>query len=361
MEAGYESLKKSIATLAQRRDLSEREATAVFDGLMEGWASPTQIGALLIALSMKGETPAEISGAARAMRARMVSLEAPKGAIDVCGTGGDAKGTLNISSAVSFVAAAAGVPVAKHGNRAASSKSGAGDVLEALGVNCHADLSLVKRALWENGTCFLFAMNHHPAMRHVGPSRSELGLRTIFNLLGPLSNPCRVKRQLLGIYAQQWLEPMANALKNLGHEKAWVVHGAEGLDEVSVTGETFVSALEDDQLKNFSVTPADFGLESAPLDSIAGGNSAYNAKAMRAMLSGEDKGPYRTAVLMNTAAALIVAGKADDLKIATAMAAEAIDSGEALKRLDGLIQITNSQIIDSYSSLEETGLTEFSA
>ncbi|WP_343562683.1 anthranilate phosphoribosyltransferase [Kiloniella sp. b19] len=334
-------LKSFIASVVEGNDQSFEETQKAFGCLMDGEASATQIGALLTALRMKGETVPEITGAAEAMRDRMVPISAPEGAIDVCGTGGDAKGTLNISSTVAFVATAAGATVAKHGNRAASSKSGAGDVLEALGINCAAEFDLVEKALRDNGTCFLFAQRHHPAMRHVGPSRAELGMRTIFNFLGPLSNPCRIKKQLMGVFDRNWVEPLAQVLKQLGHETAWVAHGAEGLDELSICGESLVTELKNGQLSSFSVVPEDAGLERAPLDAIRGGDGAHNARAMRALLAGEDTGAYRTSVLLNASAALIVAGIASDLKDGVARATEAIDSGEALKRLDGLVAISN--------------------
>jgi len=236
-------LKALIAKVASANTLTEAEAEEAFDVIMSGNATPAQMGGFLMALRVRGETVAEITGAARAMRAKMATVEAPPGAIDTCGTGGDAKGTLNISTAASLVVAACGVPVAKHGNRALSSKSGAADVLAALGVNIDCHPSLLHKALVEAGICFLMAPRHHSAMRHVGPTRVELGTRTIFNLLGPLSNPAKVKRQLIGVFAPEWVEPIAKVLKGLGHEKAWVVHGAGGIDEMSTVGETTVSEL----------------------------------------------------------------------------------------------------------------------
>ena len=336
-------LKSFTAQVVSGKDHSQATTQAAFDCLMEGQAIPTLVAALLTALRMKGETVAEITGAAQSMRARMVCLPAPEGAMDVCGTGGDAKGTFNISSTVAFVVAAAGVPVAKHGNRAASSQSGAADVLEALGINCNADFDVLARALRDIGTCFLFAQRHHPAVRHVAPHRAELGFRTIFNLLGPLSNPAQVKKQLMGIFDRQWIRPIAQVLDELGHEAAWVVHGDEGLDEVSICGETHVCALKDGQITEFTITPEDAGLKRAPLTALKGGDPQYNAQALRAVLSGDERGAYRDSVLLNSAAALLVAGQANDLIDGVARAAEALDSGAALKRLEGLIAITQGQ------------------
>ncbi len=336
-------LKAFTAHVVSGKDHSRADTQAAFDYLMDGQASPALLAALLTALRMKGETVAEITGAAQSMRARMVRLPAPKGAMDVCGTGGDARGTFNISSTVAFVVAAAGIPVAKHGNRAASSKSGAADVLEALGINCNADFDLVARALRDSGTCFLFAQRHHPAMRHVAPHRAELGFRTVFNLLGPLSNPAQVKKQLMGIFDRCWIRPIAQVLRELGHDSAWVVHGDEGLDEVSICGETHVCALKDGQITEFTITPEDAGLKRAPLTAITGGDAGYNAQALRAVLSGDERGAYRDSVLLNSAAALIVAGQANDLKDGVERAAEALDSGAALKGLEGLIAITQDR------------------
>ena len=334
-------LKALLAVAASGEALSEAQAERAFDIIMSGDATPAQMGGFLMALRVRGETVAEIVGAARTMRAKMLTVEAPEGAIDTCGTGGDAKGTLNISTAVSLVVAACGVPVAKHGNRALSSKSGAADVLSALGVNLEADMALVQRALDQAGICFLMAPRHHSAMRHVGPTRVELGTRTIFNLLGPLSNPGRVKRQLLGVFAAEWVEPLAEVLRDLGHERAWVVHGHDGLDELSTTGPSKVAELKDGAIHSFEVTPRDAGLNLARLEDLKGGDAEHNALVMRAMLDGEH-GPFRDVVLYGAAAALIVAGKAEDLKSGVALAAEAVDSGGAKRRLAQLAEITNA-------------------
>jgi anthranilate phosphoribosyltransferase len=335
-------LKQLIGVVAAGQALDAAEAEHAFDIIMSGDATPAQMGGFLMALRVRGETVEEITGAARAMRAKMLTIEAPAGAIDTCGTGGDAKGTYNVSTASAFVVAACGVPVAKHGNRALSSKSGAADVLAALGVNIEADMSLVKKALWQAGTCFLMAPRHHSAMRHVGPTRVELGTRTIFNLLGPLSNPARVKRQLIGVFSPDWVEPVARVLAGLGHERAWVVHGADGLDEISTTGSSLVAELREGKVTTFEVGPGDAGLATARLEDLLGGDAERNAHVLRAMLDGEH-GPFRDIVLLTSAAALIVAGKAKDLKEGAARAAEAIDSGQARHTLARLIAITNEQ------------------
>src|SRR3546814_474792 len=273
-------LKSLIGKVAGGATLTRAEGEQAFDIMMSGDATPAQMGGFLMALRVRGETVEEIAGAATVMRSKMTTIEGPAGAIDICGTGGDGTGSYNISTASQFVVAACGVPVAKHGNRAASSKSGASDVLEALGVNIEADFALVEKALAEAGTCFLMAQRHHSAMRHVGPTRVELGTRTLFNLLGPLSNPARVKRQLIGVFAPQWIEPLAAVLRDLGHERAWVVHGAGGMDEVSTLGPTRVAELTDGRITTFEVTPADAGLPPAPLQARVGGARAPNAAAL---------------------------------------------------------------------------------
>ena len=333
-------LKELLGVVASGRALDADAAERAFDIIMSGDATPAQMGGFLMALRVRGETVAEITGAARAMRAKMLTLEAPEGAVDTCGTGGDATGTYNISTGGSLVVAACGVPVAKHGNRALSSKAGAADVLTALGVNIDADMSLVKKALWEAKICFLMAPRHHSAMRHVGPARVELGTRTIFNLLGPLSNPARVKRQTIGVFAPDWVEPIAQVLKGLGHQHAWVFHGAGGLDELSTIGPSQVAELKDGAVTTFEVTAADAGLAIATLEDLRGGDAAHNARALRALLDGAP-GAFRDIVILGAAAALIVAGKAADLKEGAAQAAEAIDSGRARDTLARLIAITN--------------------
>tara|TARA_B100000315_G_scaffold250970_1_gene284823 strand:- start:1535 stop:2440 length:906 start_codon:yes stop_codon:yes gene_type:complete len=298
------------------------------------------MGGLLMALRVRGETVDEITGGAKAMRARAVSIDAPEGAIDTCGTGGDAKGTFNVSTGAAIVAAACGVPVAKHGNRALSSKSGSADVLTALGVNIEADLALVREALWQAGIGFMMAPRHHGAMRYVAPTRVELGTRTIFNLLGPLSNPAGAKRQLIGVFDAIWMEPMAEVLRNLGSERVWVVHGGDGMDELTTTGPSEVVELQNGELRRFEVSPEGAGLARATLDDIKGGDGAENARVMTAMLDGAE-GPIRDIVLLNAAGALIVAGRAETLRDGVSEAAQAIDSGAARATLEQLVAITN--------------------
>ncbi len=333
-------MKILLAKVADGQSLSETEAKTAFDIIMSGDATPSQIGAFLMALRVRGETVAEITGAVRTMRAKALMIDAPAGAMDIVGTGGDAKGTFNISTATAFVVAGAGVPVAKHGNRAVSSKSGAADVLLALGVNLDADMALVQRAVVEAGICFLMAPRHHSAMRHVMGARGEMGVRTIFNILGPLSNPAGVKRQFTGAFDRKWIEPMANTLLNLGTIAAWVVHGADGLDELTTTGPTYVAEIKDGKVRTFEVTPADAGLSTARLEDLNGGDAQDNAAAMHGVLGGES-GPLRDVVVFNASASLIVAGKASDLKEGAALAAQSIDSGRAAAALDQLIAITN--------------------
>ncbi|MGY9056041.1 MAG: anthranilate phosphoribosyltransferase [Alphaproteobacteria bacterium] len=331
--------KALIAKVADGHSLTEAEAESAFDVMMSGEATPSQIGGFLMALRVRGETVEELTGAARTMRAKAIKIEAPPGAIDTCGTGGDAKGTYNVSTAVSFVVAAAGVPVAKHGNRALSSKSGAADVLGALGVDIDADMALVQKAIWDCGITFLMATRHHGAMRHVGPSRVELGTRTIFNLLGPLSNPAQAKRQLMGIFSADWVEPQAQVLAQLGTERAWVVHGSDGLDELTTTGESFVAEVNNGKVETFMVSPEDAGLPRARFEDLIGGTPEHNAAVMRAMFAGE-KGAFRDIVLLNSAAALIVADKVTDLPAGVELAAEMIDSGAATAKLAALVAAT---------------------
>lgn len=342
MNGDMTDLKAMIGRVADGAPLSTAEARQAFEIMMSGNATPSQMGGFLMALRVRGESVAEITGAAQAMRGKMTPIQAPVDAIDTCGTGGDGTGTYNVSTAAAFVVAGCGVPVAKHGNRAQSSKTGAADVLKALGVELEADMSLVKRALNEAGTCFLLAPRHHSAMRHVGPTRVELGTRTIFNLLGPLSNPARVKRQVLGVFSKAWVEPLAEVLKNLGHERAWVVHGADGLDELSTTGSSFVTELKDGKLHSFEVTPEDAGLKRATLEELKGGDAKQNARVLRAMVEGEH-GPFRDIVLFTAAASLIVADRVSTLRDGVAMAAEAVDSGKARTALDRLIAITHEK------------------
>lgn len=343
MSSASSELQSFIARVADGARLGEDDAAAAFEVIMSGEATPSQIGGFLMSLRTRGETVEEITGAARIMREKALFIEPPPGAIDVCGTGGDNSGTYNVSTAVALVLAAAGVPVAKHGNRALSSRTGGSDVLGALGVNLDADMALVKKALWEANVCFLFAIRHHSAMRHVGPTRVELGTRTIFNLLGPLSNPARVKHQLMGVFAPQWVEPLAAVLGKLGAERAWVVHGSDGLDEITTTGPTSVAEWKDGKVTTFEITPEEAGLPRAKPADLKGGDSETNAEALRGLLKG-DPSPYRDIVLLNAAAALIVAGKVETLTDGVGMAARLIDSGAAGKALDRLVAITNEPL-----------------
>ncbi|MGE0747817.1 MAG: anthranilate phosphoribosyltransferase [Rhodospirillales bacterium] len=333
-------LKALIGQVAAGRRLSQAEAEQAFDIIMSGNATPAQIGGFLMALRVRGETIDEITGAARVMRAKALKIAAPPNAIDVVGTGGDAMGSLNISTAAALVVAGAGIPVAKHGNRALSSKAGAADVLVALGVNIDADMALIERSIREAGVGFLMAPRHHSATRHVAGPRVELGTRTIFNILGPLSNPASVRRLMVGVYAREWVEPLAQALGNLGAERAWVVHGADGLDELTTTGSSHVAELRDGKVTAFEVHPRDAGLPVAEPGDLKGGDAAYNAAALNAVLAGQPS-PYRDVVVLTAAAALVVADAARDLRHGAALAAVAIDQGKARVALDRMIAITN--------------------
>ncbi len=332
--AGGASLKPVLARLALGETLSESDAQTAFDIIMSGEASSPQIAGLLMMLRLRGETVAELTGAVRAMLDRMIDVEAPPGAMDVCGTGGDGRGTLNVSTAVTFVLAGLGIPVAKHGNRAASSRTGGADVLTALGVNVNVPLDRLPGVLREAGCAFLFAPRHHAALRHAAEARTELGTRTIFNLLGPLANPARVRRQLTGVFDAVWARPMAEALGRLGCEKAWLVHGA-GLDELTVAGENHVVELSHGEIRNFTVAPEEAGLPRAPVEAISGGDAHTNAEAMTALLLGAP-GAYRDTVVLNAAAGLIVAGRTGDLREGAVMAMQAIDEGAAHRALERL-------------------------
>jgi len=332
--------KPLIGKVAGAQPLTRQEAEAAFDIVMSGEATPSQIGAFLMALRVRGEAVDEIAGAVKVMRSKAVPVEAPDDAIDIVGTGGDAAGTYNISTTTGFVVAGAGVPVAKHGNRALSSKSGAADVLTALGVKIDLPPEKISQCIREAGIGFMFAPAHHTAMKHVGPTRVELGTRTIFNLLGPLSNPAGVKRLLLGVFSPMWVEPLAAVLRDLDTEAAWVVHGAGGVDEISVAGPTKVAELKDGQIRTFEISPAEAGIAEAPLDAVKGGDAQQNAEAMRALLDGA-AGPYRDTVLLNAGAALIVAGKAANIREGVALAAASIDQGHARAALDKLIAVSN--------------------
>ena len=334
-----DALRPILDLLGAGGRLTAAQTEAAFNLMMEGAATPSQMGGLLMAMRVRGETVEEITGAARAMRARMLRVSAPEGAIDTCGTGGDGAHTLNISTAVAFVVAGCGVPVAKHGNRAASSRSGAADVLEALGVNIDVPPEVISRAFAEARIGFMFAQHHHGATRHVGPSRRELGTRTIFNLLGPLSNPAGARRQLLGVFGPQWLVPLAEVLRALGAERAWVVHGGDGLDELTTTTHSGVAELRDGAVRQFEVTPEQAGVSRADPGDLRGGDAQFNAAALRALLDGRT-GPYRDIVVLNAAAALVVADKADSLRDGAGLARQSIDSGAAAARLEALKRAT---------------------
>ncbi len=335
-----DTLKPLIGTAADR-PLTREEAETAFACLFEGEATPSQIGGFLMALRTRGETVDEYAAAAAVMRAKCNKVRAPEGAMDIVGTGGDGKHTLNISTATAFVVAGTGVPVAKHGNKNLSSKSGTADVQAQMGVNVMVGPEVVEKALETAGIGFMMAPMHHPATAHVGPVRVELGTRTIFNILGPLTNPAGVKRQLTGAFSRDMIRPMAETLGALGSERAWLVHGSDGTDEMTITGVTWVAALEEDgSIRETELHPEDFGLPVHPFEAIIGGTPEENADAFRALLSGE-KGAYRDAVLLNAAAALMVAGKTDDLKAGVDMAAESIDSGAALRKIEALAKVTS--------------------
>ena len=334
------SLKPVLAQLATGATLSRSEAEAAFDYLLSGEATSAQMGAFLMALRVRGETIDEITGAVSAMRARMLRVKAPEGAIDIVGTGGDGHGTYNVSTLAAMIVAACGVPVAKHGNRAASSRSGASDVLTALGVRVGGGAEDAERCFAEANIGFMSAQAHHPAMRHFAAVRADLGIRTIFNLLGPLSNPAGVERLIVGVFSPAWLEPLAHVLGNLGTARAWLVHGSDGLDEITTTGPTTVVAIGGGPPETFTIVPEDYGITRATLADLKGGDPAHNAAALRGVLAGE-KNAYRDIAVLNAAAALTVAGKARDLHEGVAMAARAIDSGQAKAVLERLISASN--------------------
>ncbi|OYZ99689.1 MAG: anthranilate phosphoribosyltransferase [Rhizobiales bacterium 17-65-6] len=332
----FRALLNKVATGAT---LTRDEAAFVFDRMMSGEATPSQMGALLMGLRVRGETVDEITGAVSVMRAKMLPVEAPDAAVDIVGTGGDASGSYNISTCAAFITAGAGVPVAKHGNRALSSRSGAADVLMALGVRIDLPPEGISRCIAEAGIGFMFAPAHHPAMKHVGPTRVEMGTRTIFNLLGPLSNPAGVRRQMVGVFNKAWLTPLAEVLKALGSERAWVVHGSDGLDEITIAGTTDVAALEDGTIRTFEIAPELVGLTRAAPESLKGGDAAHNAAALRAVLDGEYSA-YRDVSILNAAAALLVSGRAADLTEGVAMATTSLDSGSARARLETLVHVS---------------------
>jgi len=332
-----DAFKPLIAKVASGSSLTRAEAEHAFDMLLSGEVTPAQMGGFLMALRVRGETIEEITGAVTAMRGKMLTVAAPPDAMDIVGTGGDGHGTYNVSTLAALIVAACGVPVAKHGNRAASSKSGATDVLSALGVRIWLTPAEVAASIAECGIGFMSAPMHHAAMRHVAAIRSELGTRTLFNLLGPLANPASVKRQLLGVFSAHWLKPLAQVLRNLGSERVWLVHGSDGLDEVTTTGPTLVCALEGGAIRSFEIVPEDAGLARATLDDLKGGDAAHNAAALNAVLNGV-RNPYRDIAILNAAAALMVAEKAANLKAGAALAAAAIDQGRAAGVLARLVK-----------------------
>jgi anthranilate phosphoribosyltransferase len=344
----FSTFKEAVQLAATGTPLTGEQMEEAMAFMLEGAAAPVEIATFLTSLKMRGETVEEITAAAKAMRAKATRFDGPTGAIDTCGTGGDGAKTFNISTAVTFVLAACGVPVAKHGNKAVSSASGSSDILSALGVNLQADMPLVEAGLNEDGICFLFAQRHHPAVRHVAPVRAEMGIRTLFNVLGPLTNPAGAPHQLLGVYDKALTEPLAHVLKELGATSAWVVHGSDGLDELTTTGPSFVSALSPDgTVTSFEITPADAGLPENTADQLVGGDAEENAAALRALLANQTAGDekldaYRNIVLLNAAAGLVVAGKVAMLGEGARMAEVAIAEGKAQAKLEQLIKRSNS-------------------
>lgn len=336
MTAFYSALSK----IEQDFGLTSNEAEAAFDEIFTGDVPHKDMASFLLALAKKGETPEELLGAVRSMRAKAITIRAPKGAIDIVGTGGSGGNTLNISSAVAFVVAACGVPVAKHGNRAVTSRSGSSDVLAALGINLEPDFDTLEECLSSTNICFLFAPRHHPAMRHVAAVRRELGVRTIFNLLGPLTNPANVTRHLIGVYEPEWLGSMAEVLRELGSEVAWLVSGADDMDEITTTGMTDVVELRNHSIRHFSLTPQQVGLTVSHVSALHGGDAQHNALEIRRLFRGQ-RSPYRDIVQMNAAAALVIADRCTDMTDGMRIAGQALDSGAATDVLDRLVQFTN--------------------
>jgi len=336
-----ETFKPLIAKVAAGSQLSRGEAAAAFESMLSGNVTPAQIGGFLLALRVRGEGVEEITGAVTAMRGKMLRVQAPAGAIDIVGTGGDGSGSYNVSTLAAIITAACGVPVAKHGNRAASSKSGTADALGALGVKIGIPPEAVERCVREAGIGFMMATTHHAAMRHVGPARAELGTRTIFNLLGPLSNPAGVRRQLIGVFSSAWLRPMAEVLRNLGSERVWIAHGGDGLDEITTTGTSEIVELKDGEIRAFTISPEDVGLARAEPAALMGGDPAHNAAALRAVLEGA-RNAYRDIAVFNAAAALVIADSARDLADGVAKASKALDDGAALATLDLLVRVSNA-------------------
>ncbi|HYC24631.1 MAG TPA: anthranilate phosphoribosyltransferase [Roseiarcus sp.] len=336
-----EAFKPLIAKVATGASLTRAEAMSAFDAMLSGEVTPAQMGGFLMALRTRGETVEEITGAVEAMRAKMLRVKAPNGAVDVVGTGGDNSGSYNVSTLAAIIVAACGAPVAKHGNRAASSRSGTADTLNALGVKIGIAPEAVERCIREAGIGFMMAPTHHAAMRHVGPVRVELGTRTIFNLLGPLSNPAGVRRQLIGVFSSAWLGPMAEVLRNLGAERVWITHGADGLDEMTTAAATSIVELDGGAIRSFEIAPEQFGLERAQAGDLKGGDAVQNAAALTAVLEGA-KNPYRDIALLNAAGALVVVGKAGDLGHGLGLAAKALDSGAARATLAKLVEVSNA-------------------
>ena len=339
-------IKKHIETIVSGKHLKPEEAERVFQIIMNGGATPAQIAAVLVGLKINGETEAEITAGVKVIRSKATKFSVGENTknkmIDVCGTGGDASGTYNISTAVAFVVAACGVPVANHGNRAVSSRSGSADVLEALGVKVEIEKEIMEQALEEIGICFLMAPVYHSAMRHVAPTRKELGIRTIFNLFGPLSNPAGATRQIIGVYSRDLTEKMAYVLNNLGTKKAWIVHGLDGLDEITTAEKTYVAELNDGKVRTFVIDPEEYDIEKCRPEELKGGDASENAIALHKVLLGE-KGAYRDIVVINAAAALVVADRVEDLEQGIKIANKAIDEGKAKEVLAQLVEITGRQ------------------
>jgi anthranilate phosphoribosyltransferase len=334
-------LKPLIAKVADGQPLTRSEAKSAFNTLMSGEATPSQIAGFLMALRVRGETVDEITGAVEVMREKMSRVVAPPDAIDIVGTGGDASGSYNISTCAAFIAAGAGLNVAKHGNRALSSKSGAADVLMALGVKVDATPEKISECITVAGLGFMFAPAHHSSMKHVGPSRVELGTRTIFNLLGPLSNPASVTRQVTGVFSKTWVEPLAKVLKNLGSEACWICHGEGGMDEIIPTGTSWISELKNGVITSFELTPEVAGVKRSNPDDLKGGDAAHNAEALRAVLNGKPSA-FADAAAMTAGAALVVAAQAKDIAAGTAVARDVLKSGAARTALETLVKVSNS-------------------
>lgn len=334
-------MKTTLAAIASGEALDETTAEQTFDIIMSGNATPVQIGALLMGLRVRGETIDEIAGAVKVMRSKMIRVSAPENAVDLVGTGGDASGTYNISTCASFVVAGMGIPVAKHGNRALSSKSGAADTLMALGVNLELTPDQISACIRKAGLGFMFAPAHHSAMKHVGPARVELGTRTIFNLLGPMSNPASVKRQMVGVFDKKWLEPLAKTLARLGSTKAWIVHGSDGLDEITTTGVSYCAALENGEVTRFVIEPEKLGIKPAAPEALVGGDAAHNATALKRVLDGEQSA-HRDIVLLNSAATAVVAERAESISEGLDMARASIDEGKARSAMEALVTVSNS-------------------